>query len=54
MYSLSFADDQVVLAQDHDDLEYMVRKLKEECEEWGLNINLEKKKYICIGKEKQV
>ena len=54
VYSLSFADDQVVLAQDHDDLEYMARKLKEECEEWGLNINLEKKKYICIGKEKQV
>jgi hypothetical protein len=30
VYSLSFADDQVLLAQDHDDMEYMARKLKEE------------------------
>ena len=29
VYSLSFADDQVVLAQDDDDMEYMARKLKE-------------------------
>ena len=41
-YSLSFADDQVLLAQDHDYVEYMARKLKEEYEEWGLTINLEK------------
>jgi hypothetical protein len=39
-YSLSFADDQVLLAQDHDDVEYMARRLKEEYEEWGLTINL--------------
>jgi len=24
------------------DMEYMARKLKEECEKWGLAINLEK------------
>ena len=53
VYSLSFADDQVVLAQDHDDMEYMARKLKEEYEEWGLTINLEKTKYICIGEGKK-
>ena len=28
VYSLSFADDQVLLAQDHDDIEYMARRLK--------------------------
>jgi len=28
VYSLSFADDQVLLAQDHDDMEYIARKLK--------------------------
>jgi len=28
VYSLNFADDQVLLAQDHDDMEYMARKLK--------------------------
>ena len=32
VYSLIFADDQVLLAQDHDDMEYMARKLKEEHE----------------------
>ena len=48
VYSINFADDQVVLAQDHDDMEYMERKLKEEREEWGLTINLEKTKYIYI------
>jgi hypothetical protein len=43
VYSLNFVDDQVLLAQDHDEMEYMVRKLKEEYEKWGLAINLEKK-----------
>jgi hypothetical protein len=52
-HSLSFADDQVLLAQDHDDMEYMARKLKEEYKEWGLTINLEKTKCVCIGGEKE-
>jgi len=39
VYSLNFADDQV-LARDHDDMEYMARKLKEEYEKWGLAMNL--------------
>ena len=30
VHSLSFADDQVLLAQDHDDMEYMTIKLKDE------------------------
>ena len=42
VYSLNFADDQVLLAQDHDDMEYMARKLKEKYEKWGLAVNLEK------------
>jgi len=42
VYLLSFADDHVLLAQEHDDMEYMARKLKEEYEKWGLTINLEK------------
>jgi hypothetical protein len=32
VYSLILAGDQVLLAQDHDDVEYMARKLKEEAE----------------------
>ena len=46
VYSLSSADDQVLLAQDHDDMEYMARKLKEKYEKWRLAINLEKTKYV--------
>jgi hypothetical protein len=44
VYSLNFADDPVLLAQDRDDMEYMVRKLKEEYKKWGVAINLEKPK----------
>jgi hypothetical protein len=52
LYSFNFADDQVLLAQDHEDREYMGRKLKEEYEKWGLVINLEKTKYVCMGERK--
>ena len=52
MYNHCFAVDQVVLAQDCDDMECMARKLKDEYEEWGLTVNLEKTKYICIGEGK--
>jgi hypothetical protein len=44
VHSPNFADDQVLLAQGHDDMEYMTKKLKEEYEKWELTINLEKKK----------
>jgi len=40
MYTHSiFSDDQVLLAQGHDDMEYMTRKLREEYEKWGLTMN---------------
>jgi hypothetical protein len=55
VYSPNFADVQVLLAQDHDDMEHMAIKLKEEYEKWGLAINLEKKKkQICMcGRRKK-
>jgi len=54
-YSLNFVDDQVLLAQDRDDLAYMARKLKEEYEKLEQAINLEKKtKYICKGEGKEI
>jgi hypothetical protein len=34
-------------------MEFMVRKLKEEYENWGLRMNLEKTKHVCIGEEKE-
>lgn len=53
LYTLCFADDQVVVAQDYDDLNYMARKLVEEYSEWGLDVNFEKTEYMCIGGAQQ-
>ncbi|XP_030762136.1 uncharacterized protein LOC115886948 [Sitophilus oryzae] len=49
LYTLFFADDQIVLAQDHDDLEYMARKLIEEYKKWGLEINITKTECMIVG-----
>lgn len=49
LYTLLFADDQVVLAEDEDDASYMVRKLIEEYDDWGLEINLQKTQYMVVG-----
>jgi len=49
LYKLQFAGDQVVLAGDKEDLEYMTRKLKETYEKWGLDMNFNKTKYLCTG-----
>lgn len=37
----------MLLAQDQEDLQYMTRKLNEECEKAGLLMNLENNKYLC-------
>jgi hypothetical protein len=47
--TLQFADEQVVLAGDKEDLEYMMRKLKETYEKWNRDMNLNKTKYLCTG-----
>jgi len=52
LYTLHFADDQVVIAQDKEGLEYMTRKLLNEYEEWGLSVNRFKTKYLCIGDDR--
>jgi hypothetical protein len=39
-YSLLFADDQLLIAQNYEDLEYMTRKLIDEYELWGLKLNV--------------
>jgi len=44
-----FADDQLLIAQGYEDLEYMARKLIDECELWGLKLNVTKTKYMVIG-----
>jgi len=49
LYTLLFADDQVVIANDEEDITYMTRKLIDEYRGWGLNINLSKTEYLVIG-----
>ena len=36
IYSMLFADDQLLIAEDYEDLQYMTRKLIDEYELWGL------------------
>jgi len=43
IHSMLFADDQLLIAQDYEDLEYMTRKLIDEYELWDLKLNVKKK-----------
>jgi len=49
--NLFFADDQVVVANENEDIDYMIRKLTEEYEKWGLTINLTKTEYLKIKED---
>jgi hypothetical protein len=49
IYTLQFADDQLVMAQSKEDLEYMGRKLQEEYSKWGFTMNIAKTKYVSVG-----
>lgn len=51
IFTLSFADDQVVLAQDAYDMEFMLRRLHNTYTKWGLNINFNKTEYMVTGTE---
>ncbi|XP_063929530.1 uncharacterized protein LOC135141885 [Zophobas morio] len=45
--------DQVIIANDEEDMDYMIRKLTAEYEEWGLTINLNKTEYLKIKDEEK-
>lgn len=49
-----FVHDQIFLAQDYEDFEYMTRKLLEENQKCGLEINIKKTDYMCFGGEQQI
>ena len=49
IYSMLFADDQLLITHDYEDLEYMTRELIEQYEVWGLKLNVEKTKYMATG-----
>ena len=40
MYSKLFADNQLLIVQDYEDLEYMTRKLIDEYGLWGSKLNI--------------
>jgi hypothetical protein len=48
LYNLLFADNQMIITQDTEDAEYMLRKLVEEYMKWGLQINFGKTKYFTL------
>lgn len=49
IYSLLFSEDQVILDEDVDDVEYTVRKLIEEYSSWRLEINTVLHKHMKNG-----
>ena len=53
LFTLCFADDQVVIAQDADDAEYMTRKLVAEYRKWGLEVSISKTEKLTIGGDQQ-
>jgi len=50
-YILQFAGDQTIITKDKKYMEYIMRKLMEEYQGWGLTVNTQKTKYLCIETE---
>lgn len=53
LYTLCFANDQLVIANEYDDLEYMTQKLIEEYKKCWLKVIIGKTMSINIGDNKQ-
>jgi hypothetical protein len=51
LFSLNYADDQIVLAQDAFDLEYMMRKMKQSYSQSGLCVTFNKTKYMAVNRK---
>lgn len=51
IHSLLFADDQVIMAQERDDIKFMTKKLISCYKSGGLNINFTKTEYLVVGGE---
>jgi hypothetical protein len=49
IYTLHFADDQAIIVEDKEDLNYMGRKLQEAYEQSSLIINKRKSEYMIFG-----
>jgi hypothetical protein len=53
VYTLLFADDQVIIGEDEDDMNYIMRKLTEEYNNWGLEINFDQTQHMVVGGQGQ-
>ena len=51
LFTVSFADDQAILAQDAYDMEFMLRRLYTEYQRWGLEVSLDKTEYLVINSD---
>lgn len=49
LYTLHFADNQVIITQDKEDLKFMTIGLIKEYAKWGLVVNRVKTKYLYVG-----
>ena len=49
LFSLNYADDQVIIAQDANDLEFILKRLNKAYKEGGLIINFNKTEFIAIN-----
>ena len=49
LFSLNYADDQVIIAQDAEDLEFILKKLKRTYKKCGLTTNFCKTEFIAIN-----
>lgn len=52
LYTIQYADDQVVVAQNKENLQYPSQKLKDEYLKWGLQLNIKKTQDLCIFSNK--
>jgi hypothetical protein len=49
LHTLLFTDDQILIAADEYDIEYMMRKISETYDRAGLKVNVAKTKYLVVG-----
>ena len=49
LFSLNFANDQAVVAQDSYDLEFILKRLYDAYSQWGLQVSLKKTEYLAVN-----
>ncbi|KAI5700378.1 hypothetical protein M8J77_008043 [Diaphorina citri] len=52
--NLRYADDTLLLATSKSDLKYLMSKLFQTCEQYGMKINMKKTKVMCVSKNEEI